>query len=79
MPGFDGTGPTGSGPNGRGFGPCGGVPKGSFRNWGMRRGWRRFGWFGGAAPFIEADEEKFLEQQKSWIESRLESLRNSKS
>lgn len=74
MPGYDGTGPTGTGPNGRGLGPCGGGNGGFFGGRGFRRFGRGFGWFR-SAPVAPADEEKFLEQQKSWIETRLEALR----
>ncbi len=77
MPGFDETGPTGTGPNGRGLGPCGGGSRGFFEGWGMRRGGRGAGWFQ-TGLFSSEDEEKYLEQQKSWIETRLEALKKSK-
>ncbi len=74
MPGFDGTGPTGNGPFGRGLGPCGGGTRGFFGGRGMRRGGRGIGWFQPANYSLE-DEEKFLQQQKSWIEQRLDALK----
>jgi hypothetical protein len=77
MPGFDGTGPNGTGPNGRGMGPCGGGTRGFFGGRGMRRGGHGIGWMR-PATFSYADEESFLEQQKSWLEERLAAIKSNK-
>jgi len=74
MPGFDGTGPNGTGPVGKGLGPCGSGDRTATGGRGFRRGGRGLGWFRSAA-YTPENEEKALEQQKSWIESRLEALR----
>lgn len=73
MPGRDGSGPMGTGQNGRGLGPCGSGQRGFLSGWGMRRrgGFRNF-------PVTDADEAEMLNQQKSWIEARLEALKKSK-
>lgn len=78
MPGFDGTGPTGTGPNGRGMGPCGGGGNRGFWGFGFRRGGRGGGWFRTAA-YSPEEEQSFLEQQKSWLESRLDALKKKSS
>jgi hypothetical protein len=77
MPQMDGTGPTGTGPMGRGLGPCGGGGANQFyRGWG--RGFRRgagFRWNTMDAPSPE-EEIQLLEGQKSWLESKIEFLKN---
>jgi len=74
MPGFDGSGPYGDGPRGRGFCPCrdnrSNVRYG--RRFG-RRGW--FGWGRNASYYAPQDEIVDLEREKSFLEKRLEDIR----
>ena len=69
MPSYDGTGPFGTGPSGRGLGPCGGGRAGR----GMGRGFFRGGCYQGMGFFTASRpvEKEVLEQQKTWLESRL--------
>ena len=76
MPGRDGNGPMGTGPNGRGLGPCGTEQRSFWGFRGMRRGGRGMGGFRNSPN--NANEEEMLNQQKSWIETRLEALKNIK-
>jgi len=74
MPRMDRTGPFGTGPIGRGMGPCGGGQAG----WGRGRGFRRGGgmaWGMMPAAPLPDEEEGFLEQQKSWLETQLAAVR----
>ena len=81
MPGFDGSGPYGDGRIGRGFGPCRGNQTGS----GFRRGNNRRSWFGGdrslggRGRFFQSyspqEEISDLEQEKTFLEKRLEDLK----
>ena len=84
MPGFDGSGPRGDGPMGRGFGPCRGN-RADYRAGGGigRRGWFGRSWFGrgwaGGGRFFQTytpqDEIADLEQEKTFLEKRLEELK----
>ena len=83
MPGFDGSGPRGDGPMGRGFGPCRGNRAdyragGGFgrRGW-FGRSWFGRGWFGGGrfSSYSPQDEIADLEQERSFLEKRLEELK----
>lgn len=79
MPGFDGSGPYGDGQMGRGFGPCRGN-RGNYRS-GRRvgqHGWFRRGWSGIGrffTSFSPEDEIADLENEKSFVEKRLEELK----
>ncbi len=77
MPGRDGSGPMGTGQNGRGLGPCGTGQRGFFGGWGAHRGLRGMGRFCNLSVNAESEEE-LLNQQKSWIEERLETLKKTK-
>ena len=79
MPGFDGSGPYGDGPRGRGFGPCrdNRTDLRYGRGFG-RRGWSGRGWFGwgrNAPYYAPQDEIVDLEREKSFLEKRLEDIR----
>ena len=78
MPAYDGTGPYGNGRMGRGLGPCGGN-RADYRGsrWGTRRGWFGRGWLGGGRFFSYSPQDEIadLEQEKSFLEKRLEELR----
>lgn len=74
MPGMDGTGPNGTGPFGRGLGPCGAGQAGRFAGRGFRRGGRGAGWLSPTGMPAE-DEKSLLEQQKGWLDSRLEAIK----
>jgi hypothetical protein len=74
MPGMDGTGPNGTGPFGRGLGPCGAGQAGRFAGRGFRRGGRGVGWLS-PTGFPNEDEKSLLEQQKGWLDSRLEMIK----
>ena len=79
MPGFDGSGPYGDGQTGRGYGPCHGN-RANYRS-GRRAGHR--GWFGrgwsGLGSFFQTysseDEIANLEHEKTFLEKRLEELK----
>ena len=75
MPGMDGTGPNGTGPFGRGLGPCGAGQFGRFAGRGIRRGFRGAAWYAPMA-YPGEDEKTLLEQEKGWLDSRLEAIRN---
>lgn len=64
MPRMDRTGPYGNGLFGRGLGPCGGGLGGW---WGGRSGWGM-----PPAQLTAEEEKKLLEQQRSWLQSRLD-------
>ncbi len=84
MPGFNSTGPFGAGPGtGRKRGRCFGFGNGSYqdRSWfGFgRRGGRGFcrwqpGW-GRRGFFAGSDEKDLLLQEKTWLERRLDAIR----
>ena len=74
MPGFDGSGPYGDGPRGRGFCPC----RDNRSNVRYGRGFGRRGWFGwgrNAPYYAPQDEIVDLECEKSFLEKRLEDIR----
>jgi hypothetical protein len=81
MPGRDGTGPLGYGAfGGRGMGVCAGVPgirygAGYGMGFGCRRGFGRgYGWnFNPQIASPEMDKD-FLEKQKEFLKSRLDSI-----
>lgn len=73
MPRMDRTGPLGTGPIGRGLGPCGGGTAGWGRGRGAGRG-GRFGWNYQPQQPAPEQEKALLEQQKSWLEIRLEEI-----
>jgi hypothetical protein len=79
MPRGDGTGPTGKGPmTGRGMGFCVRTfetGETSYIGGGIRRGSRR--WFGrgcAAVQFLPETEKELLEDEKSKLQRRLESI-----
>ena len=79
MPRGDGTGPTGKGPmTGRGMGFCVRTfetGETSYIGGGIRRGFRR--WFGRGCTVMNASAEnkkEFLEDEKNFLQRRLESL-----
>ena len=83
MPGQDGSGPNGEGRMGGGFGPCRGNRAGA----GFGRGNNRRGWFGGDRStggrgqgrsfqqYSPQNEIAELEQEKTFLEKRLEDLK----
>lgn len=82
MPGFDGNGPYGDGRMGRGLGPCrGNRTEGTGRGFGRRgwfgRSWFGRGWIGGGrfSSYSPQDEITDLEQEKTFLEKRLEELK----
>lgn len=80
MPRMDGSGPTGRGPTGRRMGPCSGQTPADFDQFGFglgmgrRRGWggRGRGGFFQPFPASEAQDNTFLEQRKSWLQSQID-------
>ena len=80
MPRYDGSGPYGDGPRGRGLGPCGGNQPDTRYGFGVRRrGWfGRRGFFGGgrfSRSYTTQDEIADLEEEKSFLEKRLNDLK----
>lgn len=75
MPRFNGMGPCGMGPRtGRGMGPCSrGSYERGFYGSGYRRGTGRFRGLT-PRPFEPEEERTFLEDEKAYLEARLEEI-----